>query len=144
VFKKALITTITIVYLLTTSACGVILYPERQGQSQGKIDLTVAFFDGLGLLIWVIPGLVAFAVDFHQGTIYLPNSQAAIDKGEGPYRELKIEGELSKESVEAALEQELGYAIDLSDERAQLSFLEGPSQDAIPALAYNTRGVTSL
>ena len=53
-------------------ACGTLLYPERDGQRSGEIDLVVALMDGVGLLFFVIPGIVAFAVDFHTGAIYLP------------------------------------------------------------------------
>ena len=58
-------------------ACGTLLYPERQGQPRGDIDPTVAILNGLGLLLFVIPGLVAFAVDFHTGAIYLPADESA-------------------------------------------------------------------
>jgi hypothetical protein len=52
--------------------CGTIMYPERKGQKDGRIDAGVAVLDGLGLLLFLIPGIIAFAVDFNNGTIYLP------------------------------------------------------------------------
>lgn len=54
------------------SGCGTILYPERRGQSAGKIDWTIVALDGIGMLFFFVPGVVAFAVDFATGTIYLP------------------------------------------------------------------------
>lgn len=116
--KKLLLSISLVMYLLSSSGCGVILYPERQGQKSGKIDITVALLDGVGLLIWVVPGLVAFAVDFHQGTIYLPNSRAAIDAGETDFIEVQVEGPMTVESIEAVLLRELELPINLEDERA--------------------------
>ncbi|MEQ8790630.1 MAG: hypothetical protein RIC55_30310 [Pirellulaceae bacterium] len=55
------------------SGCGSILYPERVGQPRnGPLDWKVVALDGLGLLLFFIPGVVAFAVDFYNGTIFLP------------------------------------------------------------------------
>ena len=56
------------------AGCGSILHPERVGQPrQGPLDWKVVALDGLGLLLFFVPGVVAFAVDFYNGTIYLPN-----------------------------------------------------------------------
>ena len=59
------------------SGCGTILYPNRRGQSRGRIDVGVALLDALGLLFFIIPGVIAFAVDFSTGAIYLPHSRHA-------------------------------------------------------------------
>lgn len=48
------------------------MYPERRGQRGGSLDAGVAVLDGIGLLFGIIPGVIAFAVDFSNGTIYLP------------------------------------------------------------------------
>jgi len=50
------------------------MYPERRGQKAGHIDVGVAVLDGIGLLFFLIPGVIAFAVDFSNGTIYLPGT----------------------------------------------------------------------
>jgi hypothetical protein len=52
------------------SSCGLLLYPDRRGQDSGRIDPVVVVLDSIGLLFWVVPGLVAFAVDIYTGTIY--------------------------------------------------------------------------
>lgn len=54
------------------TSCGTLLHPERVGQPSGRIDPAVAILDGLGLLLFFIPGVVAFIVDFSTGAIYLP------------------------------------------------------------------------
>lgn len=56
------------------ASCGTILYPERKGQIDGQLDTGVVILDAIGLLFFVVPGVIAFAVDFSNGTIYLPGS----------------------------------------------------------------------
>ncbi|WP_145111833.1 polyribonucleotide nucleotidyltransferase [Gimesia panareensis] len=54
------------------TGCGTILYPERRGQPSGPLDWKIVGLDSIGLLFFFIPGVIAFAVDFINGTIYLP------------------------------------------------------------------------
>jgi hypothetical protein len=62
------------------AGCGTILYPERRYQPHGDVDLKVVAIDTLGLLLFFIPGVIAFAVDFTTGAIYLPpNPPVAVD-----------------------------------------------------------------
>ncbi len=68
--RIAVILCLTLVLQLTS--CGTIIYPERKGQAHGKVDTVVAVIDGLGLLLFVIPGLIAFGVDVYTGALYLP------------------------------------------------------------------------
>lgn len=56
----------------TTIGCGTILHPERKGQPAGDLDWSVVALDGVGLLLFLVPGVIAFAVDFNNGSIYLP------------------------------------------------------------------------
>lgn len=55
-----------------STSCGTLLYPERRGQPRGTIDPGVLLLDAVGLIFFVVPGLVAFAVDFATGAIYFP------------------------------------------------------------------------
>jgi len=67
------------------SGCGLIMYPERRGQSHnGRIDWKVAALDGLGLCCFFVPGVIAFAVDFATGAIYLPSEQYGADNSSEP------------------------------------------------------------
>ncbi|MEP0073749.1 MAG: hypothetical protein ABJE79_13700 [Marinomonas sp.] len=59
------------------TACGTLLYPERRGQTTGKIDVGVAALNAIGLLFFFVPGVVAFGVDFITGAIYLPSGGMA-------------------------------------------------------------------
>src|SRR5687767_12449428 len=56
-----------------TAGCGTILHTERCGQPHSRdLDWTIVALDGLGLLLFFVPGVVAFVVDFCTGAIYLP------------------------------------------------------------------------
>ena len=73
---KTLGKTLVVALMISSlTACGTILYPERKGQIQGRIDPAVLALNGVGLLFYLIPGVIAFAVDFSNGTIYLPNGR---------------------------------------------------------------------
>ena len=82
-FIKTIVNTLRIfictVFIVQLMGCGTILYPERKGQKSGKIDAGVAILDGSGVLFFIIPGVIAFAVDFYNGTIYLPGTSSGQD-----------------------------------------------------------------
>jgi len=61
---------------VATLGCGTILYPARKGQPAGRLDWGVVALDAIGLLFFFIPGVIAFAVDFNNGTIYLPPEES--------------------------------------------------------------------
>ncbi len=63
------------------SGCGTIFWPERKGQPPGGLDPKVVALDAVGLLLFFIPGVIAFAVDFNNGTIYLPPGSQVDAKG---------------------------------------------------------------
>ncbi len=64
--------------LMQLVGCGTIFWPERRGQPPGRLDPKVVALDAVGLLLFFIPGVIAFAVDFNNGSIYLPpESQAS-------------------------------------------------------------------
>lgn len=88
-----------------------------KGQSAGKIDPGVAVLDGLGLLLFLIPGVIAFAVDFNNGTIYLPGGSASLDDELGEQQLVAISigtDGLTEESIELALREQLGSEVDIS------------------------------
>lgn len=65
------------VLTLQMTGCGYLMYPERRGQKGGRIDVGVAILDGIGLVFFLIPGIIAYAVDFSSGTIYVPGTNHA-------------------------------------------------------------------
>jgi hypothetical protein len=103
--------------LTQITACGSIFYPDRRGQIDGKIDPAIAALDAVGLLFYIIPGLIAFAVDFATGAIYFePGHTAQID----PARlkpAIGADGQVDKRKLQAILESELGRDFPLDDPR---------------------------
>ena len=55
---------------LELASCGTILYPDRRGRRGGHIDSGVVIMDGLWCLVFLVPGVVGFIVDFSTGAIY--------------------------------------------------------------------------
>jgi hypothetical protein len=108
-------------WALVSSGCGLLLYPERRGQPSGRLDWGVVLLDGLGLLLFFIPGLIAFAVDFATGTIYLPPDEYGKKAGAADRRELvKIvvpRKELSKAKIEQVVSGHVGRPVKLSEGR---------------------------
>jgi hypothetical protein len=67
--------------LVPLASCGTLLFPERRDQERGKVDPNVVVMDASLLIFWIVPGVVAFAVDLITGAIYLP---PGMTRGEGP------------------------------------------------------------
>lgn len=122
--KKLSFAALTLALLLQLCACGTILHPERKGQAAGQIDIKIALFDAIGLLFFFIPGVIAFAVDFHNGTIYLPGGSRA-ELNERELKDISPAGKLDKAALTRVLK-----AKGLLDERVQaeqLSVRQGGS-----------------
>ncbi len=122
---------VALVGTAVVSGCGTILHPERKGQPAGQIDWKIVALDGLGLLFFFIPGVIAFAVDFNNGTIYLPPEECAERnrKADGkPLISRQIpRGELSRPGVEALVSKHVRRPIELAPgryESRQLSHLD--------------------
>ena len=74
---------LALLFLVSTSGCGTLLFPERNDQPHsGRLDPNVMILDGIGLLFFVLPGLVAFGIDALSGAAYLP---VGVEEGEGPF-----------------------------------------------------------
>jgi hypothetical protein len=121
--QNALRASICALLIVQLVGCGTIMYPERKGQKAGRIDAGVAILDGLGLLLLIIPGVIAFAVDFNNGTIYLPGtSRSSLDlrnprpvKFDPKHRSLAL--------LERTIKEETGRDVRLDDRHVQVSKL---------------------
>lgn len=103
--------------LTQVTACGSIFYPDRRGQIDGKVDPAIAVLDAVGLLFYVIPGLIAFAVDFATGAIYFaPGEQAQIDP-QKLQPAINADGSIDNRKLQAILKTELGRSLPLNDPR---------------------------
>ena len=109
---------VVVATLLTQlTACGSIFFPDRRGQIDGKIDPVVVVLDGIGLLFYVIPGLIAFGVDFATGAIYLPPGKTAQIAPEKLQQAIGADGKVDNSKLQAILESELGRSFPLNDPR---------------------------
>lgn len=124
--------TLTLTTQLT--ACGTIFYPERRGQISGEIDPGVAILNGMGLLFYIIPGLVAFAVDFATGAIYFPDARYSLTP-ERLNDAKDASGQVDPMVLKSILQQDLG--LDLPPE--QLQQLNQPQPEQLALLGLPVR-----
>lgn len=68
--SKAASIIVAVVLALQLLGCGTLLYPERRGNHGGRVDVGVAVMDGFWCLVFIVPGVVAYIVDFSNGAIY--------------------------------------------------------------------------
>jgi hypothetical protein len=95
--------------LLHLTACGTILHPERRGDRRGGVDPAVLLLDGALLVLFVVPGLVAFGVDFYTGAIYLPGDAGRVSRVPVPAHEL------TEARIEAIVRARTGRPLRLGD-----------------------------
>ena len=112
-FHKCIAFGIVSAFVVQLASCGTLMYPERKGQKDGKVDAQVAILDGIGLLFFLIPGVIAFAVDFSNGTIYLPGTQTTSFNWHDTLRVVKTGTTLNLDIIESIVEQETGLSVDL-------------------------------
>ncbi len=111
-------------------SCGTILYPERRGQKSGRLDPGVVLFDAVGLFFFLIPGIIAYAVDFSTGAIYLPPDVRA-DAPNSRMRVVKFDPDhFDPAALEKIIQKGTGQDFRFEDDRLQVIRLENPG--AIP------------
>jgi hypothetical protein len=100
------------------------MYPERKGQKDGRIDAGVAILDGIGLLFFIIPGVIAYAVDFSNGTIYLPNTaRGSLDPKD--IKQVKFDPKhYTNATIENIIKEETGYEVKLNQDNMKISRLK--------------------
>lgn len=121
-------------------SCGTLLYPERRGQTSGRIDPAVVLLDAIGLFFFIIPGVIAFAVDFYTGCIYLPGNypdrtlkDRLKDMFDGKKKAsaggllvIKVDPEeLTPDTIATIITNETGYPLRLDDSRLIVRKAEG-------------------
>jgi hypothetical protein len=120
---------VALVFAAQLAGCGTLLYPERRGQAAGKYDTDIILLDAAGLLVGIVPGVIAFAVDLTTGAIYLPVGQTSRTReifGSVEIERVPFEGD-SLEDVEEALREHSGVDVDL---RAPSVRFTRPAEDA--------------
>ena len=98
------------------TGCGTVFHPERRGQPAGSLDWKIVGLNALGLILFVIPGIIAFAVDFHTGAIYLPPGGVGLSsRNNRPLVVRHVPREkISREQIEAVVSSHAGRPIDLA------------------------------
>jgi hypothetical protein len=98
------------------TGCGTLFFPDRRGQLEGQVDPLVAGLDAIGILFYVIPGLIAFGIDFATGAIYLPKNEYTVapDKLRDAIGE---DGRIDNARLKAIIERETGHSLPLDDPR---------------------------
>lgn len=117
--------------LLVQTGCGTILYPERRGQKGGRIDAGVAVLDGVGLLLFILPGIIAFAIDFGNGAIYLPSGGKGLF-GRDDLKTIRFDPRRDgRKEIERLIRENSGVAVTLDQPGMQR--LELNSVDDLPS-----------
>ena len=78
---KVITSLLAMTLFLNVAGCGYIMHPDRRGQTGGNLDPAVVLMDGIGLLLFVVPGVIAFVVDFSSGAIYYPGGRRSVQGG---------------------------------------------------------------
>ena len=107
------------------SSCGTIIYPDRVNQEKrGNLDPAIIILDGIGLLFFLIPGVVAIAVDFATGAIYFPEGKETGDKECTIFDDLSMHspsgGKLNQRDIEQAVSRAAGVDIDRGNVKLEL------------------------
>ncbi len=112
---KRLQASVCFVLIAQLAGCGTLLHPERRGQKDGRLDMGIVVLDAIGLVFFLIPGIIAFAVDFHEGTIYLP----------GTARLVKFDPRhATNATIEGIIYSETGHKVKLNQDNVEVSRLE--------------------
>jgi len=125
IFVNGLRLFVCAVFTLQLMGCGTLMYPERRGQRAGSVDAGVAILDALGLLFGIIPGVIAFAVDFSNGTIYLPERTRIGLLDFKNIKEVKFDPKhTSLASIERIIKDQTGCEVRFDQENIRLSKLK--------------------
>ena len=121
------------------SSCGTIIYPDRVHQEErGNLDPAVIILDGIGLFFFIIPGVIAFAVDFTTGAIYLPNDKATGESERTIFDDLSRispnRGKLTRQDIEEVVAKAAGVEINLLNRNVSVMELDHISRFPLASL----------
>ena len=103
--------------LTQLTACGTLFFPDRRGQIEGRIDPVIAALDAVGILFYVIPGLIAVGIDFATGAIYLPGGTSAQVDPQALQNLVDADGQIDNAKLKVLIEQSTGHSLPLDDPR---------------------------
>lgn len=115
--SKIISSTVIVTLMINLVACGTILYPERKGMRSGRIDPIVAGLDAVGLLFYIVPGVIAFVVDYNNGAIYLPRGHRRFSESGNKMNVVHAQQAIDDQYLEKVLKDELHVDTDLESNR---------------------------
>jgi hypothetical protein len=120
-WKQILRLLISAALIFQSAGCGTLMHPERKGQRGGDLDPGIVVLDAIGLLFFIIPGVIAFAVDFSNGTIYLPPRSRRVSLERKDLRQIRFDPKRSSSAdIETIMGNETGRAIKMSQAGVQV------------------------
>ena len=131
---KVLSVIVLVVLVTQIAGCGTIMYPERRGQKiHGAVDTRIAVLDAVGLLFFIIPGLVAFGVDFYTGAIYLRPGEEQVwgqTQNKPEIMVIRVEpNQLDRNLIEKIVGDHIGQTVSLDDQQLQILKFIGTDAD---------------
>ena len=111
------------------SGCGTILYPDRSYQEErGNLDPAIVIMDGIGLFFFIIPGLVAFAVDLTTGALFFPADHDHGDRERTIFDRQETSAQPTRQEIERVVALKTGKRIDLINNNVRVMELQSLDQ----------------
>ncbi|SIS90064.1 hypothetical protein [Neptunomonas antarctica] len=124
---KSLSAILIFCFITSIAGCGTIIHPERKGQINGRLDSSIILLDAIGLLFFFVPGVIAFAVDFSNGTIYLPGGRTSSLSPE-ELDEISGNGTIDIQALDAIVQKQTGSNVLFNGEELQAIHLNSIDQ----------------
>jgi len=123
--RRIMLTGIATAATALFSGCGTILYPDRSYQKdRGDLDPAIIILDGIGLFFFIIPGIVAFAVDFTTGAIYFPADHEPGDRERTIFDQQTTKAKLDQREIETIVAAKTGKRINLANDDVRVMELK--------------------
>ncbi len=129
--NKVLTLAIMAALTLATVNCGILMHPERKGQTGGTIDNSALIMDCLWLLAAVVPGVVALVVDYATGGIYESGTTMKVAPGQEFAFALRGRAPADAE-VEVLIQDQDGRVVSLLDHNVNEGEVVGGMTFALP------------
>jgi len=87
---------------LFLESCGTIFkYKYINKPTSSNLDWGVVALDGIGVILFIIPGIVAFSIDYATGTLFIPQGPISLKE----ITPKNIQTILAKNNIQIPLEQ---------------------------------------
>ena len=114
VLRKGVTIVLLVCLLSMFSSCAFFLYPERRGHTSGHVDAPCLILDCVLLVFWVVPGVIALAVDFASGAIYVSNTSRQPESRQWARIDCDTPLIADRSFLEQVVKDQTGQTVDLS------------------------------